>query len=255
MFYSILNLFTFADRLSLIMQLRVSQAISQLTIITSYLLVLNCENILFIYSIDSISQLLYQTNEFQHHPVKVYSLDSSFFIIDAHTSQLFQIDTNHPIELQNVAYFNFNCHSLLSVIVPKETKLFILSDDHSILAMWNVHERTIKFLPVLIDKNIKIREISVLDMVLIFYDNDQRTHLWNIDNEQNIVTLDHHFSKTNGNCLYFFKDTENKCLIYDVKERLYNEIELKMPCNAFCLTEDGKYLFGISEKESLLLMY
>jgi hypothetical protein len=124
------------------------------------------------------------------------------------------------------------------------------------LSIWNAHERTIKFLPVLIDKNIKITEISVLDKVLIFYDDDQRTHLWNIENdEQNIITLDYHFSKINTNCLYSLKHNENKCLIFNVNERSYSEIHLKIPCDVFCFTEDGKYLFGISEKESLLLMY
>ncbi len=125
------------------MKLQMSSSITQSATITSYLLLLIADNTLFIYSISSTPELLYQTNELQHHSVKVYSLGSSFFVIDAQTSQLLQIDTDHSLELQTVAHLNFSCCSLLSTMIADRMKLFILADDHSVLAIWNVQEKTI----------------------------------------------------------------------------------------------------------------
>ncbi len=256
MFFSILNLFTFTDRLSLVMQLRMSFAITQLTTTTSYLLLLNSDNTLFIYSISSTPELLHQINQFQHHSVQFYSFDSSFFIIDAQTSQIYQIDTDHSFNLETVAQLKFSCHSLLSTVMIDRMKLFILADDCSTLAMWNVQLRTIKFIPILFDTNIQIREIFALETDLVLYDNKQRAHLWNIDNEQINLILDHHFYEININCLSLVKKTGNKWFFYNVnREKLLDRISLKLFCDIFCFTEDGKYLFGISQKESLLLMY
>jgi WD40 repeat protein len=256
MFCSILNLFTVVDRLSLVMQLRMSFAITQSATIGTYLLLLNSENTLVIYSISSTPELLYQTNQFQYHSIKVYPLGLCFLIIDAHTNQLSQIDTDHSFELHNIAHLDFACRSLLSTIMADRAKLFILADDYSILAMWNVQERTIKCIPTLLDNKIKIREICVLETFLVFYDNNQRAHLWNIENEHIILTLDHHLCQTNINCLTLIEHTGNKWFFYDTKkDRLRVEIRLETSCDVLCFTEDGKYLFGISQKESLLLMY
>jgi hypothetical protein len=130
-------------------------------------------------------------------------------------------------------------------------KLFILADDHSILAMWNVRETTIKFIPILLENNIKIREICALETCLVFYDYNQRAHLWNIENEHIFLTCDHHLRETS-----IIEHIDNKWFFYDAKtHKLSAKIGLETFCDVFCFTEDGKYLFGISQKESLLLMY
>jgi WD40 repeat protein len=234
------------------MQLQTSFPVTQLATIASYVLLSSSDNALYIYSISSTPELLYQTNEFQHHSVKLYSLGLCFFIIDAHTSQLFQIDTDHSFELHNIAHLNFACRSLLSTIIADRAKLFILADDHSRLAIWNVQEGTIKFIPILLENNIKITEICALETCLVLYDNNQRAHLWDIENEHIILTRDHHLRETN----IIEHTSGNKWFFYDAKtDRLCAQIGLKTFCDVFCFTEDGKYLFGISQKESLLLMY
>jgi hypothetical protein len=137
-----------------------------------------------------------------------------------------------------------------------QMKLFILADDHSILALWNLQERTIKFIPILLNSNVHITGICVLQTILVFYDNHQRAHLYNIDNERIIQTLDPHLCQTNINCLTRSKHISNKWFFYDpTKHRLCNQIEPKLFCDTYCFTENNKYLFGILQKESLLLMY
>ena len=256
MFYSILNLFTFADRLSLAMQLRTPFTITQSATLGSHVLLFNSDNTLFIYSIDSTPKLLCQTNEFQHRSVKVYSLDSCFVIVDAQTSQLFQIDTDNSFELHTIAHLNFVCRSLLSTITNDRAKLFVLADDHSILAMWNVQERTMKFIPTLLENDVKIREICALETRLVFYDNDHRAYAWDIENGHIILTLEHHLSKMAPNYFTLTEHTGNKWFFYDAKlDSLRAKIEMEPFCDVLCFTEDGKYLFGISQKQSLLLMY
>ncbi|CAF4105784.1 unnamed protein product, partial [Adineta steineri] len=220
----ILNVFTFDKRLSLVEQIQMPFMITQLAMNTSYLLVSNFNNTLFIYSISSTPVLFYQTNEFQYHSVKVYSIGLLFLIIDAATNQLFQIDTEHSFKLQNIAHFNFSCQSLLSTITVDRKKLFILADDYSVLAMWDVEKKAMELIFISLDNNIKIRKISGLQSVLVFYDNNQQVYWWDIERKQIIRTLDYDPCKTNANCRTHF-------------------------------TEDGKYLFEISQKESLLLMY
>ncbi len=109
------------------MQLGVYHAILPLIIMASYLLLFDSENILFIYLINSKPQVLYQTNQFQHYLIKIYSLASSFFIIDG---QLFQIDIdNYSFELHKVGHLNFACHSLFSVSMSIYWKSFISYSD------------------------------------------------------------------------------------------------------------------------------
>ena len=221
-FCSILNLFNCGDRLSLAMQLQTSFTIKQAVTTASHILLLSSDSILYIYSISSMPELLHQTNEFQHHSVKLYSIDSSFFIIDGDTSQLFQIDTNHSFEHRTVAHLNFTCRSLLSTTIVYQKKLFVLADDYSRLAVWNMQERTIELSPVGLKSGIKIREICALETFMVLYDDNQ--HKW------------------------FFYDVDTGKLNAPIGSKTYC-------CDAFCFTEDGQYLFGISQQESFLLMY
>ena len=233
-----------------------TSTITQSATTASHLLLLNSDSIIFIYSISATPELLYQTNVLRHHSVKAYSLGLSFFIIDGQTSEIFQIDTDRSIQLQSMTHLFFSCRSLFSTIMTSILVLCILSDDHSILATWHVQQKTIRFSPVLLDTDIEIKEICALPRNLVFYDNSQRAHLWAVDSEQIIVTLDQAFFEMNNNYRTLIERTGNKWYFYCTKkEETLPRINLDMSCDALCFTEDGTYLFGVSQKESSLFMY
>jgi hypothetical protein len=56
------------------------------------------------------------------------------------TQQIFQINTNSSLNLHRIADIKFKCRSLLSVVSPEQSILFILSDDYSTLAVYNSNE-------------------------------------------------------------------------------------------------------------------
>ncbi|CAF3842914.1 unnamed protein product [Rotaria sordida] len=250
------KLFTYSNRLSFVMHLRVSNAISQFVINSSYLLVFDCKNRLSIYSICSTPILLLETTEFYNESIKIHSLASSFLIVDGDKQQIFQINTDHPLVLRAITHLKIQCHSLLSTVVPKRAKLFILSDDNSTLTIWDLNTRIIKYLPTLINKSTQINKIYSLSTTIVFHDNRQRIYLWYIDNGNQIITFDHDRLEKEGNCLTLIDPNGNKLfVVHDINKSLYGDIRLEISLDTFCLTEDGKYLFGISQKESLLFMY
>ncbi|CAF1181265.1 unnamed protein product [Rotaria sordida] len=250
------NLFTYSNRLSFVMHLRVPNAISQFAINSSYLLVFDCKNRLSIYSICSTPILLFETTEFYNESIKIHSLASSFLIVDGDKQQIFQINTDHPLVLRTITHLKIQCHSLLSTVVPKRVKLFILSDDNSTLTIWDLNTRIIKYLPTLINKSTQINKIYSLSTTIVFHDNRQRIYLWYIDNGNQIITFDHDRLEKEGNCLTLIDPNGNKLfVVHDINKSLYGDIRLEISLDTFCLTEDGKYLFGISQKESLLFMY
>ncbi|CAF1601312.1 unnamed protein product [Rotaria sordida] len=250
------NLLTYSNRLSFVMHLRVSNAISQFAINSSYLLVFDCKNRLSIYSICSTPILLFETTEFYNESIKIHSLASSFLIVDGDKQQIFQINTDHPLVLRTITHLKIQCHSLLSTVVPKRAKLFILSDDNSTLTIWDSNTRIIKYLPTLINKSTQINKIYSLSTTIVFHDNRQRIYLWYIDNGNQIITFDHDRLEKEGNCLTLIDPNGNKLfVVHDINKSLYGDIRLEISLDTFCLTEDGKYLFGICQKESLLFMY
>ncbi|CAF1301333.1 unnamed protein product [Adineta steineri] len=109
-----------------------------------------------------------------------------------------------------------------------------LPDDYSVLAMWDAEKKAMELISISLNNNIKIRKISALQSVLVFYDNNQQVYWWNIERKQIIRTLHYDPCKTNATCRTHEEHTDN---------------------NDKYFTEDGKYLFEISQKESLLLMY
>ena len=244
--YSILNLFTFAERLSFVMGLQVSNRISQLAINSSYLLLLDSKSTLSIYSICSIPKLLFETTKFDNNFIKFHSLLSSFVIINSYMGQLLRIDTKHSLELNTIANLSMKFNSLLSTVISEQSKLFILSDDYSTLAICNLNTTTIKYVPTLLSKDVKIEKIDIQKNILIFYDCGERVHFWNIDDEK-IVTLNEDFM--------VFRSIGHTLFIYDTREILRSEIQLAIACDTLRFSDDRKYLFGISCQESILLMY
>lgn len=239
------------------MQIRILNRISQCAIVSSFLLLVDSENVFYVYSIHSTPKLLFETTEFQHDLIRVHSLASSFFIIVANSRQLFQIDTERPLKLRHVADIKFECSSLLSTLLPERLALFILSNDHSMLAIWDYNENKITCSSTQLDKTMKIEKLYALPTDLVLYDHNQRVHLWRIGggNKKTITLERADILEIKSNRLVLLNQTVNKLIIYDVKEMLRGEIRLKIPLSALCLTDDGKYLIGLSSKESILLMY
>ncbi len=254
--YSILQLFTFVDCLSFIMQLHVSNEVAQFAIASSHILILDSQDILSIHSICSTPNVLFKSTKFQHRFVKIYSVALSFFIIDGHTRQLFRIDAKLPHEIHSVAYLKFECRSLLSAVTSEYRTLFILSDDHTMLAIWNSNENTIKYLQIQLNQNVKVEKIYALPTALVFHDYNHKVHLQRIDNTTKVVNLEcADILTTKSNRLALLDKTENTLVIYDVNLMLRGKIQLQTSCDALCFTEDENYLFVVSHKESMLLMY
>ena len=171
------------------------------------------------YSIESIPKLLFEKIKYQHQPIKIHALASSFLIIDSQTRQLHQLNITyafrcrHLIELQHGTYL-----SLLSTVVTDPEKLAILSDGGNSLAIWDANERTIQYVPMSRDTKVKISRISAIRNAIVLFENDQRAHLWRIGEEKSSVV--------------------EGC----------DQIRLSM-------SDDGNYLHGVSYPDSSLLMY
>jgi WD40 repeat protein len=241
---------------SFVTQFNVSTAISQFAINSSYVLLVTLENTLSIHSIDVTPKLLFKTNKFQHNCLKVYSVLSFFYIIDSSTAQLFVIDIEKPLAIQSVAQFKFECRSLVSNVMLDRSTLCVLSDDQSTLAIWDVNSSTITYRPVKLDKTTKIMAMHTLSSAVVFHDSNQQVHLQMIDDEKPMVNLGRcDILETKLNYLALFDQTVNTLIIYDVMEKRRGERRPNISCDSLCFSNDGKYLFGIALKKSILLMY
>jgi hypothetical protein len=186
----------------------------------------------------------------------VYSNLSFFYIIDGKTAELFIIDIKKPLELRSVAHFKFECRSLVSNLIPERSTLFVLSDDHSTLAIWDATSNTTTYRSLKFDKSIKIMAMHTLSNALVFHDSNHQAYLQMIDNEKPIINLGRgDILKTKLNYIALFDQTVNTLIIYDVNENRRGERQSNMSCDALCFTDDGKYLFGIVLKHSALMMY
>ncbi|CAF3775868.1 unnamed protein product [Rotaria socialis] len=251
-----LKLFTFSNCISFLMKLCISNGISQYAVVSSYVLVMDSEDTLCIYSICTTPELLFKTTKFQHNFFRVHSSGSSFLIIDSNMRQLLHIDTKLPLTLNNVADLKITCRSLLSATVPERSILYILSDDQSTLTIWDSEKNTIKYHLIHLEKTIKVQKLYALSSALVFHDSDQRVHLWYIDADKTTITLERtNHLEVKSTRLVLFHQTVKKLIIYDVDKKLCGKIQVESPCDAFCFTTDEKYLFVISHDESMLQMY
>jgi hypothetical protein len=109
---------------------------------------------------------------------------------------------------------------------------------------------------MLFGKTIKIKNFYTMSTILIFHDIDQRVHLWHIYDNKSIITADHaDILEITNNRIILLNQSLDKMIIYYVKKMLHSEIQLEKQCDAFCLTDDAKYLFGVDYKKSTLFMY
>ena len=255
MFSSILYLFKLDDQLTFCMRLHIINSISQTAITASYLLLLDSQNVLSIYSIDSTAKLLFRTTEFQSDLIKIHSLVSSFIIINSHTQEIFQMDTKPPFDLLKIADLKFEFCSLLSTVESEKSRLYVLSDDQSSLAIYDTNKKTIVYCPMLFNGTTKIKEIFASSTALVFADTNRRVHVCHIDQEMAQITLDADFLERKNSCHILADPSGNKWCLYNMESNFHGEIQLETACDVCCFTEDYKYLFGISSKESLLFMY
>ena len=104
--------------------------------------------------------------------------------------------------------------------------------------------------------NIQIKKIHALPTGLILYDNDCQVYLKFSDKEMKMIVLGRaDLVEIKNNRLALLDKTKNEIIIYDVDKLLRGKIRVKLSLDILCFTEDGQYLFGISHKQSLLLMY
>jgi WD40 repeat protein len=140
--------------------------------------------------------------------------------------------------------------------MPERSTLFVLSDDHTTLAIWDANSSSIRYRSLKLDKTIKIMTMHILSTALVFHDSNQQVHLQIIDDDKPIINLGRSdILQTKLNYVALFDQTQNILTIYDVKENRRGERRSNISCDALCFTSDGKYLFGISHKHSILLMY
>ncbi|CAM4833811.1 unnamed protein product [Rotaria magnacalcarata] len=253
---STLNLYTFLNRLSFVMNICASSVVTQYCIVASFILIVESNNTLSIYEIDSTPKLKFETRKLQHDLVGIHSDASSFFIIDGNTHQLFHIETKLSLKLNSIADIKFECRSLLSTVMPGQFKLLILSDDYSTVAVWHSNKSTIEYMVTMLNKPVQIDKIYALPASLVFYDRDQQAFLWNICDGNTKISLGRADRlEIKNSRIVLYDKTVNKLIVYDVKEMLRGDIQLQKPCDALCFSEDADYIFVIYHEESMLLMY
>ena len=254
--FSSLRLFTIVDHLSFLMDLKISTGISQFTLLPAYILLLDSYNTLYLYSISSTPELLFKTNELKQSIIKLYSLSSSFIILDGYTRQIFELNPLTQFQLHVINNIEFAYRSLLSDITHDRSTIFILSDNYSTLARWNSITQAIEYHSIQLHLKTTIEQVYALPSALLFRDNSQRIHLNYLDDIQTRVTLGcADFVRTAGTRLGLFDSSTNQLITYDISKKLRGEIQLETFLDALCLTKDGEYLFGICQKDSLLFMY
>lgn len=235
-----------------------SNGISQFAILTHHILLLDSYNTLYLYSNYSNPELLLKTTEFKQSIVKVYSLLSSFIILDGSTRQIFELNPTTKLQLQVINNIEFVHRSLLIDIAHDRSKIFILSDNYSTLAIWNSVDHTITYHSLQINRKTTtmIEKIYALPSAFVFRNGSQQMHLKYLDDVQNIVALERaDLFATTCTRLALFDRSTNKLITYDIDKKLRGEIQLETCLDALCFTEDGEYLFGICQTESLLMMY
>ena len=255
---SCLRLFTVADRLVFLTDLNMANGISQFAFLSTHILLLDSYNTLYLYSNCSNPELLLKTTEFKQSLVKIYSLSSSFVILDGYTRQIFELHPTAKLQLQVIHNIEFAHRQLLIDKTHDRSKIFILSDNCSNLAIWNSVDHTIRYHSVQINSKttITIEKIYALPSTLVFRDSSQQMHLKYLDGMQTTIALERaDLFQTAGNRLALFDRSTNQLITYDTEKKLRGEIQLEIPLDALCFTKDGEYLFGISQQESLLLMY
>ena len=92
-----------------------------------------------------------------------------------------------------------------------------------------------QYVPMPLDSTTKISSISALRNAIVLYENDQRAQLWRRGEKKSSVV--------------------DGCDLFDMQEIMRDQIRSSVPCNTFAFTDDGDYLFGVSQRDSSLFMY
>lgn len=238
------------------MDLKISTKISQFALLSSYILLLDSYNTLYLYSICSTPELLFKSNELKVSVVKLYSLSSSFIILDGNTRQIFELNPLLQFHLHVINNIEFPHRYLLTDITHDQSTIFILSDNYSTLAKWNSSTHTIDYYSIDIHLKTTIEQIYVISSALIFRDNSQRIYMKYLDDIHNRISLGRaDLVQTSATRLALFDSSTNKLITYDISNKLRGEIQSETFLDALYFTENGDYLFGICQQQSLLFMY
>lgn len=88
---SMLNLYARLDYFPFVMELRTFKSISQHSVVAPLILLIDCQNLLIMCSIENTLKLLFHITDFQDRSVKVRSLLSPLIIIDGNTSSVLHL--------------------------------------------------------------------------------------------------------------------------------------------------------------------
>ncbi|CAM2722650.1 unnamed protein product [Rotaria socialis] len=219
----------------------------------------SCESndTLSIYEISTFSELKFETRHVQHDVVKVHAIKSSFLIVNGTTRELFSIENKRSLKLKKISTLRFECRSVLTTVMPVQSKLFILSDDYSTLAICHANKTyMIQYVSTLLDSSMLINNIHAVSAGLVLHCHDQQIFLWKLDdsNTRSFLGRARHF-QTKNNRIVLYDDSVNKLIVYDTIQMLRGTIQVPNCCDALCFSEDTEYLFVIDREESMLLMY
>ncbi|CAF4423131.1 unnamed protein product, partial [Rotaria socialis] len=252
-----LKLYRFLNHLSLVMDICVFNVVTQYCIVSSYLLIIESNDTLSIYEISTFSELKFETRHVQHDVVKVHAIKSSFLIVNGTTRELFSIENKRSLKLKKISTLRFECRSVLTTVMPVQSKLFILSDDYSTLAICHANKTyMIQYVSTLLDSSMLINNIHAVSAGLVLHCHDQQIFLWKLDdsNTRSFLGRARHF-QTKNNRIVLYDDSVNKLIVYDTIQMLRGTIQVPNCCDALCFSEDTEYLFVIDREESMLLMY
>ncbi|CAF3756600.1 unnamed protein product [Rotaria magnacalcarata] len=252
-----LKLYRFLNHLSLVMDICVFNVVTQYCIVSSHLLIIESNGTLSIYEISAFSELKFETTQVQHDVVKVHAVKSSFLIVNGTTRELFSIENKRSLKLKKIGTLRFECRSVLTTVMPAQSKLFILSDDYSTLAIWHANKTyMIQYVSTLLDSSVLINNIHAVSAGIVLHCHDQQIFLWKLDdsNTRTFLGRARHF-QTKNNRIVLYDGSVNKLIVYDTTQMLRGTIQVPNCCDALCFSEDTEYLFVIDREESMLLMY
>lgn len=251
-----MKLFRTSPTTLFISQFQLSNEISQVTIITSHILLVDSDNSIFVYTLGDATTPVFNTNRFQFNVIRVYSLSSMFYIVDGTTSDLFVLDVEKPLQLEKKVHLRFSCRTLVTSLIADQSLSYVLSEDQSTVAMWNSSTDTLSYSSLKFENHVRVKRMYALTLALVFYGDNRCAYVQIKGAEESMMNCGSaDLIATKTNLLALFDRTEKKLTIYDLEAKQRGERHPNVSCDTLCFTDDGKYLFGLSLGESILFMY
>ncbi|CAF0780930.1 unnamed protein product [Didymodactylos carnosus] len=264
LFHSRVIVWSFINGLTSVLDIELSDyTIVYSTIVLSYLLVLDSNNNVYIYSIETgVKQCLFKT--IFDSSVYIHSFEESFYILDSCHSTLSKIvitaDGNPT--LIYLTELKFEYKTMISTVT--QSKLAILADNYSSLALYDMVTQTLEYISTADHLLYDIRKIYGMtnNATIILHDNTNHFRIWNTEtNVQPHIKLgyaDIYDLKTDRFVKYKRNTTNgihHQLVTYDLNRKLRGQITIKSKCDKLCLNESGTYLFVIDKDTRQLYMF